>query len=288
MKSSLRHLLVRSLVIISSLTLLSVLHVFGQSPQPDPENAQKLQQQSLDKKATPSDTSPASVTTRKSATLPPGKIITDEERSTLRREDASEAEADFLPYINNFFATTRLGPEDVISVDVFDQPIYSRGNIPVPPNGRINYPLIGQIMVAGRTTDEIEKEIIKKLSEYIIDPKVTVQINQVHSLKFMAVGEVTAPGIYEMTRRMSLTEGIAKAGYFNKYGKRENVSVLRLQANGQPKLITVNMKDVEKGKVQDIYLVPGDTIHVSNTILKPIDQIVGLVSLIAWMRVIAQ
>src|SRR5262249_19718589 len=86
-----------------------------------------------------------------------GRPITDEDRKSLRREDQSEEEAAVLPYINNFFTTTRLGPEDIISVSVFDQPNYSRESITIPPNGRINYPHIGQIMIAGRTVDEIEK-----------------------------------------------------------------------------------------------------------------------------------
>jgi len=287
MKSPLRQIWFQSLAVTASLIVFSSISVFGQAPQPVPEESGKAQQQNLDKRNSSATTTPSGTNTKKTAKEPAGKIISDEDRQILRREDASEAEADFLPYINNFFATTRLGPEDVISVDVFDQPIYSRSNLPVPPNGRINYPLIGQILVAGRTTEEIEKDISKKLAEYIIDPKVTVQINQVHSLKFMAIGEVVSPGIYEMTRRMSMSEGLARAGYFNKYGKRDNVSLLRLQPNGQPKVIKVNMKDVEKGKAEDLYLVPGDTIFVPSNLWKPIDQVVGLVSLIAWMRVIA-
>jgi polysaccharide export outer membrane protein len=217
-----------------------------------------------------------------------GKPVTEAERQALRREDSTEAEAAVLPYINNFFTTTRIGPEDVITVDVFDQPNYSRLNIVVPPSGRINYPLIGQILVAGRTAEEIEKEIAGKLSEYIIEPKVTVQLVQVHSLKFLVVGDVVTPGIYEMTRRMSLTEALAKAGYITKFGDRKNVSVLRLQSGGQTVPIKVNIKDVESGKARDLFLAPGDTIIVPGNKFKTIDKFMSLVSLAAWMRVIAQ
>lgn len=216
------------------------------------------------------------------------KPLTEAERRQLRREDATEAESAVLPYINNFFLTTRIGPEDVITVDVFDQPNYSRSNLVVPPNGRINYPLIGQVLVAGRTAEEIEKEIASKLAEYIIEPKVSVQLVQVHSLKFMVIGDVASPGIYEMTRRMSVTEALARAGYITRFGDRGNVSVLRLQADGQAAPIRVNIRDVEKGKARDLYLVPGDTIVVPGNAFKTIDKFVGLVSLAAWMRVIAR
>src|SRR5262245_57528374 len=54
-----------------------------------------------------------------------------------RQERLAEEEA-INPYYNNFFTSYRLGPEDVISVDVFNQERYSRKNITVPPSGRIS------------------------------------------------------------------------------------------------------------------------------------------------------
>jgi polysaccharide biosynthesis/export protein len=231
-------------------------------------------------------TAPPATTPRKKPN--PSKVLTDAERSALRREDSSEAEAAILPYINNFYATLRLGPEDILTVDVFDQPLYTRANITVPPNGKINYPLIGQIMVAGRTTDEIEKEITERLIEYIIDPKVTVSVTNVHSLKFLVVGDVNAPGVYEMPRRMTLTEGIARAGYFSKYGKRTDVTVLRNQPGSKPVPMKVNVKDIEKGNAEDLFLVPGDMIVVSGNALKTIDQVIGIVYVAAWARVVTQ
>ena len=58
-----------------------------------------------------------------------------------RQEQISE-EAEVLPYYNNFFSTYRLGPDDVISVNVFGQDRYSRGGITIPPSGRISLALI--------------------------------------------------------------------------------------------------------------------------------------------------
>lgn len=205
-----------------------------------------------------------------------------------RPAEMTEAEAAVLPHLRNFFATTRIGPEDVIAVDVFDQPNYSRGNIVVPPHGRINYPLIGQILVAGRTTEEVETEIAQKLAEYIIEPKVVVQLVQVHSLKFLVIGDVVTPGIYEMTRRMTVTEALAKAGYLTRFGDRKNVHILRMQATGQTTPIKVNLKEIERGKAPDPYLIPGDTVIVPGNTLKTIDQLLGVVSLGAWMRIIAR
>ncbi|MEO6726643.1 MAG: polysaccharide biosynthesis/export family protein [Blastocatellia bacterium] len=225
---------------------------------------------------------------KKSPSENPSASVTDADRQSLRREDQSEAEAAILPYINNFFATTRLGPEDVISVDVFDQPNYSRANLIVPPNGRISYPLIGHIIVAGRTTEDLEKEITEKLAEYIREPKVSVQMVQVHSLKYLVIGDVTTPGIYEMTRRLTVTEALAKAGYVTRFGELSKVAVLRMQKDGSTLPIPINMREVERGKLQDIYLTPGDTVVVPGNKLKTVDKVMSLVTLSYWMRTIAR
>ena len=216
------------------------------------------------------------------------KPVTGDERNRLRREVQSEEEAALLPYINNFFTTQRLGPEDVITVDVFEQPNYSRPNITIPPSGRINYPHIGQVMIAGRTTEEIEKEITEKLSEYIRQPVVTVQIVQVHSLKFLVIGDVAQPGIYEMTRRMTVTEALARAGYVTRHGDLKNVSVLRMQSSGRPTPIPVNIKEVTKGEVEDIFLAPGDTVVVPGNTFKTVEKVLGLLSASFWVRAIVR
>lgn len=211
-----------------------------------------------------------------------------DERQALRREDSSEIEAAGLPYINNFFTTTRLGPEDIISVDVFEQPNYSRSNIKIPPSGRINYPHIGQIMVAGRTTEEIEAEINEKLSEYIRQPVVTVQVVEVHSLKYLVVGDVAKPGVYEMSKRMTVTEALANAGYITRYGDLKKVSVLRQQQSGRPRPILINVRDVEKGEAQDMFLAPGDTVVVPGNKFKTMERALGVMSLAWWVPVLVR
>jgi|GEM_PF-2799270 len=216
------------------------------------------------------------------------KTLSDAERQALRRGQQSEAEAAVLPYVNNFFETFRFGPEDVLSVIVFEKEKYSMSNLIVPPHGVINYPLIGQVKVVGRTSGEVEHEITEKLSEYIIEPKVTVQLVQAHSLKVMVIGDVGTPGIYEMTRRMTVTEVLARAGYITKYGDKSHVHVLRMQESGQPRPMSINMKDVERGKSQDMFLAPGDTVVVPGNKLKTITEVMGIVSLGAWMRTIAR
>ena len=96
-----------------------------------------------------------------------------------RRGMMSEEEAAIVPYYNNFMTTYHLGPEDIISISVFGQERYSRTGITVPPHGRISYPLIPEgIFVAGKTIEQVQSELTKKLDEYIIDPKISVSLTR--------------------------------------------------------------------------------------------------------------
>jgi polysaccharide export outer membrane protein len=273
-------------IVIVLFTLSFAFHsTFAQEPKSDLDKAPKPVEQN-----SPKQTRERQVVDKKarSGTTASNPSKSDAPQQALRREDESEGEASIVAYVNNFFTTTRLGPEDVITVDVFDQPNYSRTNITVPPNGRVNYPVIGQVIVASRTIEEIEKEITERLAEYIREPKVTVQLVQVHSMKYMVVGDVTTPGIYEMTRRMTVNEALAKAGDVNHYGDMKNISVLRMQPNGQATPLPVNLQEIRRGKAQDIFLIPGDTIVVPGNKFKTIDKVMSVATLGYWMRVIVR
>jgi len=120
-----------------------------------------------------------------------------------RVEQMSE-DAAINPYYNNFFSTYRLGPEDVISVDVFNQDRYSRKNITIPPSGRVSLSLIpGGVFVNGKTVDEVAEFIKKKYDEYIIEPQVTVSLEKAASYRYSVIGDVGQPGIRAARARSS-------------------------------------------------------------------------------------
>ena len=159
-------------------------------------------------------------------------VYTEEQRQQLRQQRGTEDEAAKLQYLKNYFEEYRLGPEDVISVEVFNLPQYSIPNLVIPPDGKVNYKLIGQINVRGRGVEEIQKEIAEKLNEYIIDPKVTVQLVQSHSMKYLVDGDIAQPKIYEMTRRMTVREAIINAGGILPTGDKTKVMIARSLPDG--------------------------------------------------------
>jgi protein involved in polysaccharide export with SLBB domain len=200
------------------------------------------------------------------------------------RIDESSEEAAIVPYYNNFFASYRLGPEDVISVNVFNQDRYSKQGIKVPPSGRIYLPLISEgIFVNGKTVDQVSEIVTKRYDEYIINPQVSVSLDQAGSYRYSVVGDVGAPGIKLMTRRLSVTEAVAEAGGVLQTGNRSKIVVLRKQADGTLKQIPVNLSAVYKGQAPDsVYLVPGDQVIVPGNKLKKLQMIMGFTQVLSF------
>jgi len=203
-----------------------------------------------------------------------------------RQEQVSE-EAAVTPVYNNFFTTYKLGPEDIISVEVFNQDRYSRKNIIIPPSGRISLSLIpGGVFVNGKTVEEVAEVITKKYDEFIIDPQVTVSLDKASSYRYSVIGDVGQPGIRLMSHRMTVTEAIAEAGGVLSTGDRSKVYVLRRQPTGFVAPILVNVSAIYKGKAPDTtYLVPGDQIVVPGNKMKKVREWLSFTSVLGFARI---
>jgi polysaccharide export outer membrane protein len=218
-----------------------------------------------------------------------GRTDVPPEMQVGRHEGLSEEEANVTPYYNNFMATYRLGPEDVISITVFGtyQDRYSKAGIVVPPNAVIVHPLIPEgIFVGGKTTEQVQDEIRKKLDEYIVDPKVTVTLEKAQSAVFWVVGDVGQPGIRPMTRRLSVTEALYLAGGVLDTGNKTKVVVNRRGPDGFIRPTVINVAAIEKGKQPDnFFLAPGDQIIVPGNRLKTVNRILALLPVANFFRV---
>jgi protein involved in polysaccharide export with SLBB domain len=188
---------------------------------------------------------------------------------TSSKDQASD-EAAIVQNYTNFFTTYQLGPEDVISVTVFGQERYSKGGIKVPPSGRISLALIPDgIFVSGKTVDQVAELIKKRYDEYIIDPQVSVSLDQAGSYRYSVIGDVAQPGIRLMSRRLSVSEAIAEAGGVLQTGDKKKVFVLRKQKTGNLAPIPVNISAIYKGQAPDsVYLLPGDQVVVPGNSFK--------------------
>lgn len=163
----------------------------------------------------------------------------------------------------------RVGGDDIIKITVYDNPdLETRAR--VGSEGNIIFPLIGKVNVAGKTVTEISQIISKMLSDgYIVDPQVSVFIEQYRSKKVVIVGQVRKPGLYELSGPTTIMELISKAeGLEKDAGNKiivKRVSKKDNSSDSSEEVRTVDLKKLmTEGAVAgvDISLLDGDTVYV--------------------------
>jgi polysaccharide export outer membrane protein len=155
-----------------------------------------------------------------------------------------------------------LGPEDIVEISVWRDETLTR-QVMVRPDGRISFPLIGDIVAQGRSVDELRKAIEEKIKEYVPDAPVTVMLLQLGSPKVFVVGQVAKPGVYVMGQPLTVLQVLAMAGGFREWAKKDDIIIVR-KADREQKTIEFNYKKVAGGRAleQNVLLKPGDTIVV--------------------------
>ena len=132
-----------------------------------------------------------------SATAPPQQqmprmMTTEEQLAELRRVVVETASA------------PRLGKSDVLSISVYDEQDLGVRGIPVRPDGKISFPLIGDVQAEGLTVDELSETITERLRQYVLAPKVSVIVQEFNSLNYTIYGEVVRPGVYPLARDVTI------------------------------------------------------------------------------------
>ena len=105
-----------------------------------------------------------------------------------------------------------IGPLDVLDISVFQVPDLTK-SVQVSDTGTINLPLVGEIAVAGRTAQEVERDLTSRLgAKYLQNPQVTVYVKDYNSQRVTVTGAVSKPGVYPIKGRTSLMQVVAMAG----------------------------------------------------------------------------
>lgn len=160
-----------------------------------------------------------------------------------------------------------LGAEDVLLVTVWRNQDLSK-EIVVRPDGGITMPLIGDIRAAGMTAEGLAKRISERLTEFMSNPIVSVQVKEINSYNVFVLGEVTKPGKYPLKSFATVLQGVSLAGGFTSYASRNGMKVIRKVAGPDGKTqqveIPVRYNDVIAGKGDpgNFYLNSGDVIVV--------------------------
>lgn len=142
--------------------------------------------------------------------------------------------------------------------------------------GNINFPVLGTIHVSGLTKNQAEDKIREGVKPYLAateNPIVTVRMS---SYRVTVVGEVGSPRVIPVnTERMSIIEALAQAGDLSIYGKRNNVLLIREDANGQKQAHRLNLNDANIFNSPYYYLQQNDIIYVEPNSVKAKNSAIG-------------
>ena len=159
-------------------------------------------------------------------------------------------------------AEYKIGPQDILRVDVWKEPEISR-TVPVRPDGRISLPLLNDVQAVGLTPMQLAAVVAEGFKKYITSPQVTVSVTEINSRRVYVTGEVTRAGAFPLLPNMTVLQALSSSGGFTQFARVKNIYVLRLEEGKQVKH-PFNYKDVVSGKrpEQNIQLQPGDVIVV--------------------------
>ncbi|MGD9804343.1 MAG: polysaccharide biosynthesis/export family protein [Hyphomicrobiaceae bacterium] len=160
----------------------------------------------------------------------------------------------------------KIGPQDVLEISVFKVPELST-SVQVADTGTINLALIGDINAAGRTAQEIERDLVKRLgTKYLQRPQVRVFVKEYNSQRITVEGAVKKPGVFPYRGRATLLQTIAMAEGLDVVSDT-NVVIFRT-LNGKRAAARFDISDIRSGKTADPPIESGDVVVVATNTFK--------------------
>jgi len=161
----------------------------------------------------------------------------------------------------------RIGPMDVLDISVFQVPDLSK-TVQVAETGTINFPLVGEVPAAGKTAQQLERELAAKLgAKYLQNPQVTVLVRENNSQRFTIEGAVKSPGVFPMKGETTLLQSMAMAGGIDTATSDSTVLVLRY-TDGKRSAAKFDVAAIQKGKAEDPPIQSGDVLVVGTSAIK--------------------
>lgn len=183
------------------------------------------------------------------------KIPATQERSP---EDSLAYQLEPFPYL--------IAPGDLLHVDygiILDgEPIVA--DAVVRPDGAVSLPRIGDVLVAGKSTAEVDSVLALLYADVYVDPNIAVAVKLVAGNLVHVLGQVSRPGSYPVGPNMTALQAIASAGGFKDDAAKGSVVVLR--RTGENSLVTrkLNMDRAvhDDAASQDVFLRRYDIVYV--------------------------
>ncbi|MFH1867944.1 MAG: polysaccharide biosynthesis/export family protein [Candidatus Omnitrophota bacterium] len=172
----------------------------------------------------------------------------------------------------------RIETGDVLEISVWQVEDLQK-EVVVRPDGKVSFPLVGDVEAAGYTIDEMAKDITDKLKTYIKSPQVSIIVNSFGGKKLIVLGEVGSTGIIRFTEPIRIMEALALSGGYLESAGLQNVLIIRGDLKGKTDVIVVNVKDILKGNLREnIYVEKDDIIFLPRSFIGNVAYFVRQIS----------
>lgn len=180
----------------------------------------------------------------------------------------------------------RLAAGDSFDVGFELSPEFNQ-TVTVQPDGFVTLKAVGDVKVAGQTVPELTQTLRTAYGKILNDPLVVVVLKDFEKPYFIADGQVTHPGKYEMRGVVTLTEAVAIAGGFTENARHSQVLLFRRVDDQWLSAKIFNVKEMrKKGDLhEDPTLKPGDMLVVPKNTLSKIKPFIPNAGLGAYTQV---
>jgi len=157
----------------------------------------------------------------------------------------------------------RIGAGDVLEITVYGEDALSRPGLVVRPDGKISFPLVGDIQAGGLTSAEMKEQLERDLREYIPAAVAAVGVAQLASLQYYVVGKVNKPGVFTTSKPITVIQALALAGGLTPFASESKIIIMR-ELGTQTSKIPFNYRKIKNGEnmEQNIVLQRGDVVLV--------------------------
>ncbi|MBZ5719588.1 MAG: polysaccharide export protein [Acidobacteriia bacterium] len=167
----------------------------------------------------------------------------------------------------------RLRKSDVLEIGFTFAPEFNQ-TVTIRPDGFITLRGVDELYVEGITVPELREAVRSACAAMFNDPEVTVVLKDFDKPYFIATGEVTHPGKYELRGDTTVTEALAIAGGFTGQAKHSQVVLFR---RASPELVEARLLDVKRmlnsrNLEEDAHLMPGDLLFVPQNLISKVKR----------------
>jgi len=161
----------------------------------------------------------------------------------------------------------RINAGDVLQITVWKEEGLDR-EVLVVPDGSITFPLVGEIMAQGKTSEQLRQDLEKAISPMIRDSRITVSVKAALGNTVSVIGQVLKPGDVILGHSATVMQALSMAGGLSPYASEGRILILR-QEGDKSISIPFPYADVAKGEslASNIVLRPGDVIVVPTATL---------------------